>query len=121
MGEITMASKYESKIGQIPCNDQLVYSVLSNLENLQRFMDAIPQDKVKELEITPDAIRMKIDGMAQKFTIRIVEKEENKTIIFILIGLQAPFKGAFLFCGVVEDGALDVNAPKLILRFGEPL
>jgi carbon monoxide dehydrogenase subunit G len=82
MGEITMASKYESKIGQIPCNDQLVYSVLSNLENLQRFMDAIPQDKVKELEITPDAIRMKIDGMAQKFTIRIVEKEEYKTIKF---------------------------------------
>lgn len=77
-----MASKYESKIGQIPYNDQLVYSVLSNLENLQRFMDAIPQDKVKELEITPDAIRMKIDGMAQKFTIRIVEKEEYKTIKF---------------------------------------
>ena len=75
-------SKYESKIGQIPCNDQLVYSVLSNLENLQRFMDAIPQDKVKELEITPDAIRMKIDGLAQKFTIRIVEKEEYKTIKF---------------------------------------
>ena len=77
-----MASKYESKIGQIPRNDQLVYSVLSNLENLQRFMDAIPQDKVKELEITPDAIRMKIDGLAQKFTIRIVEKEEYKTIKF---------------------------------------
>ncbi len=77
-----MASKYESKIGQIPYNDQLVYSVLSNLENLQRFMDAIPQDKVKELEITPDAIRMKIDGLAQKFTIRIVEKEEYKTIKF---------------------------------------
>ena len=77
-----MASKYESKIGKIPYNDQLVYSVLSNLENLQRFMDAIPQDKVKELEITPDAIRMKIDGLAQKFTIRIVEKEEYKTIKF---------------------------------------
>ena len=76
------ATKYESKIGQIPHNDQVVYSVLSNLENLQRFTDVIPKDKVKELEITSDAIRIKIDGLAQKFTIRIVEKEEYKTIKF---------------------------------------
>ena len=77
-----MAAKYESKIGQIPYNDQVVYAVLSNLNNLQRFTDAIPKDKVKELEITTDAIRMKIDGLAQKFTIRIVEKEPCKTIKF---------------------------------------
>lgn len=77
-----MAAKYESKIGQIPYNDQVVYAVLSNLNNLQRFTDAIPKDKVKELEITTDAIRMKIDGLAQKFTIRIVEKEPYKTIKF---------------------------------------
>lgn len=77
-----MAAKYESKIGQIPYNDQMVYAVLSNLNNLQRFTDAIPKDKVKELEITTDAIRMKIDGLAQKFTIRIVEKEPYKTIKF---------------------------------------
>ena len=76
------ATKYESKIGQIPHNDQVVYSGLSNLENLQRFADVIPKDKVKELEITRDAIRIKIDGLAQKFTIRIVEKEEYKTIKF---------------------------------------
>lgn len=77
-----MAAKYESKIGQIPYNDQVVYAVLSNLNNLQRFTDAIPKDKVKELEITTDAIRMKIDGLAQKFTIRIVEREPCKTIKF---------------------------------------
>jgi carbon monoxide dehydrogenase subunit G len=77
-----MAAKYESKIGQIPYNDQVVFAVLSNLNNLQRFTDAIPKDKVKELEITTDAIRMKIDGLAQKFTIRIVEKEPCKTIKF---------------------------------------
>ena len=77
-----MAAKYESKIGQIPYNDQVVYAVLSNLNNLQRFTDAIPKDKVKDLEITTDAIRMKIDGLAQKFTIRIVEKEPYKTIKF---------------------------------------
>lgn len=77
-----MAAKYESKIGQIPYNDQQVFAVLSNLENLQRFSELIPKDKVKELEITSDYIRIKVDGLAQKFTIKIVEKEEHKTIKF---------------------------------------
>ena len=76
------ATKYESKIGQILYNDQVVYAVLSNLENLQRFSEMIPKDKVKEMEITSDYIRIKVDGVAQKFTIRIVEKEEYKTIKF---------------------------------------
>ena len=64
-------AKYESKIGQIPCNQEVVFQVLSNLENLNRFRDLIPQDKVKELEVTTDYIRMQVDGLAQKFTIRI--------------------------------------------------
>ena len=53
MGKIkNMAiTKYESKIGQIPHNDQVVFSVLSNLDNLNRFSDLIPKDKIKELEI----------------------------------------------------------------------
>jgi carbon monoxide dehydrogenase subunit G len=76
------AIKYESKIGQILHSDQKVYAVLSNLENLNRFSELIPKDKVKELEITSDCIRIKVDGLAQKFAIRIVEKEEFKTIKF---------------------------------------
>lgn len=76
------ASKYESKIGQIPYNDEVVFAVLSNLENLNRFADLIPKDKVKELEISSDCIRIKVEGLAQKFAIRVVEKEANKTIKF---------------------------------------
>lgn len=76
------ATKYESKIGQIPYNDQVVYAVLSNLENLNRFSNLIPKNKVKELEITTDCIRIKVDGLAQRFAIRIVEKEACKTIKF---------------------------------------
>lgn len=77
-----MAAQYESKIGQILYNDKQIFAVLSNLENLQRFSEMLPKDKVKDLEITSDYIRMKVDGLAQKFTIRIVEKEEYKTIKF---------------------------------------
>ena len=74
--------KYESKIGQILANDHKVFAVLSNLENINHFRDLIPQDKVKELEISKDRIRMKIDGLGQKIAIAIVDKEEFKTIKF---------------------------------------
>lgn len=82
--------KYESKIGQITANDQKIFAVLSNLENINLFHDLIPEDKVKELEITPDRIRMKVDGLGQKIAIAIVEKEEFKTIKFGAESLPIP-------------------------------
>lgn len=72
--------KYESKIGQIQANAADVFAVLTNLENLQRFADVIPQDKVKELEISRDSIRFKVEGLGPKVTIGIVDQEENKMI-----------------------------------------
>jgi uncharacterized membrane protein len=72
--------KYESKIGQVNASASSVYAVLTNLENLQRFKEVIPQDKIKELEINKDSIRFKVEGLGPKITIKIVEKEENKLI-----------------------------------------
>lgn len=75
-------AKYESKVCSIPNSAENVYRVLSNLENLNRVKDMIPQDKVQEMEITPDSIRMKVDGLGQKITIRIADRIENDTIKF---------------------------------------
>ena len=83
--------KYESKIGQITANDQQVFAVLSNLENINYFRDAIPQDKIKELEVTKERICLKVDGLGQKIAIAIVEKEEYKTIKFGAENLPIPF------------------------------
>jgi hypothetical protein len=75
-------SKYESKVCSIPCDAHTVYSVLSRLDSLERVRDLIPQDKVRELEIMPDCIRMKVDGLGQKICIRIVDRKEDDTIKF---------------------------------------
>ena len=74
--------KYESKIESIPAPISQVYPALSNLSNLERVKDLIPPDKVSEMEISEGAIRMKMDGLGQKITIRIVDKIENDTIKF---------------------------------------
>lgn len=86
-------SKYESKITSAPCSAQQIYRVLSNIENLERVREFIPQDKVQEMEIEPDRVRMKVDGLGQKITIAIVDRIENDTIKFGAEGIpmQANF------------------------------
>lgn len=85
--------KYESKIQSIPAPVDKVYPVLSNMMNLERVRDLIPADKVQEMDITEDAVKFKVDGLAQKVTIRIVDKMENDTIKFGLDNM--PVAGNF--------------------------
>ena len=86
-------SKYESKITSSPCSAAQIYRVLSNMENLERVRDMIPKDKIQELEIEPDRVRMKVDGLGQKITIAIVDRIENDTVKFGLEGI--PMDGNF--------------------------
>ena len=72
-------TKYESKITSAPCSAQQIYRVMSNLQNLERVRDLIPKDKIQEMEIEPDRVRIKVDGLAQKITIAIVDRIENDT------------------------------------------
>lgn len=74
--------KYESKIHSAAASAEQIYKVLSNLNNLNRVKDLIPKDKVQELEISEDYVRMKVDGLGQKIAISIVDKIENDTIKF---------------------------------------
>ncbi|MBR2168640.1 MAG: SRPBCC family protein [Paludibacteraceae bacterium] len=85
--------KYESKIQSIPAPVDKVYPVLSNMMNLERVRDLIPADKVQEMDLTEDAVKFKVDGLAQKVTIRIVDKIENDTIKFGLDNM--PVAGNF--------------------------
>lgn len=84
---IMAETKYESKISSAPCPAAQIYRVLSNLQNIEKVRDLIPQDKVQELEIESDRIRMKVDGLAQKITIAIVDRIENDTVKFGLEGI----------------------------------
>lgn len=73
-------STYESRICSIPSDARSVYSVLSRMDNLNRVKDLLPKDKIQEMEIDEDSIRMKVDGLSQKITVRIVERKDNDTI-----------------------------------------
>lgn len=75
-------TKYESKIVSIPASAASIYGVLGNLENINKVRHLIPEDKVQELEVTQDYIRMKVDGLGPKVVIRVVDRIENDTLKF---------------------------------------
>ena len=51
----------------------------------------IPQDKIRELEVSSDRVRFKVEGLGQKIAIVILEKEEYKTIKFGAENMPIPF------------------------------
>lgn len=75
-------SKYESKICSIPADAHTVYQVLSNIKSLERVRHLIPEDKVQELDIQEDVIRIKVNGLGQKIGIKIVDRQEDRMLKF---------------------------------------
>ena len=73
---------YESHIAKVPADATSIYAVISDLSNLERVRELIPQDKVQEMESAPDYIRIKVDGLGQKIVFRIVDRIENDTVKF---------------------------------------
>ena len=80
--------KYESAVTKVAASTAQIYSVFSNLKNLERVKNMIPQDKVQEMEIEAESVRMKVDGLGQKITILIVDKTENEVIKYGAEGIR---------------------------------
>ena len=74
-------SKFESSIKQIAYPHQSVYNMLSDLTNIERVKDKVPEDKLKDLTFDKDTISISVSPVGQ-ISMRIVERDEPKTIKF---------------------------------------
>lgn len=83
-------SKFESSIREIPYAQQRVYDMLSNLENIERVRDRLPQDKVKGLTFDHDTLAVDVPPVGS-IRLRIVEREEPKCIKFETEQSPLPF------------------------------
>ena len=73
-------SKFESKIKQVPYSQKSVFDMLSDLNNIERVRDRIPEDKIKDLEFDSDSVS--ISSPMGPVTLRVVERDEPKCIKF---------------------------------------
>ena len=82
-------TKFESSVRQIDAPQQKIYDTLSNLENLEKIRDRIPEDKADDLSFDNDSIAVRVNPVGMvKF--KIIEREEPKTIKFEAEGSPVP-------------------------------
>jgi carbon monoxide dehydrogenase subunit G len=79
----------ESSIREIPYPQQAVYDLLSDLGNIDKVKDRIPQDKVENLSFDHDSISIKTQMGAVKLI--IVNREAPKEIKFETAESPLPF------------------------------
>ena len=71
---------YESDIKTISSNEEVVFGILSDLNNLKGILERTPlTDKVKDLEFQTDSCSFAVEGFG-KMGFRIIEREPFKTI-----------------------------------------
>ena len=83
-------SKFESSVKQIPYAQTSVYEKLSDLSNIEKVKDRLPEDKAKDLEFTQDSISVSVAPVG-RIQLKIVEREEPKTIKFETVQSPLPF------------------------------
>ena len=85
-----MTSTFESSIREIQAPQQNVYDMLSNLQNIEKVRDRIPEDKLKDFSFDNDSISINVAPVGS-IRMRIVEREEPKTIKFEAEQSPLPF------------------------------
>ena len=84
-------TKFGGSVKQIPHSQKSVYAMLSDLSNIQRLKDHLPEeatdtdemnkvkDKLKNLSFDQDSLSINVDPIGQ-VSMRIIERDEPKMI-----------------------------------------
>ena len=83
-------TKFESSIKQIPYPVENVYRNISDLSNLERVRDRIPEDKLQEFQFDSDSVQVSVSPVGT-IKLRIIEREENKCVKFETEQSTLPF------------------------------
>lgn len=83
-------TKFESSVKTICASQEAVYAKLSDLNNLEKFKDSMPEDKVKNLSFDSESLTIEVAPVG-KITLNIVEKEPCKCIKFATTTSPLPF------------------------------
>ena len=81
---------FESSIKQVPYAQEAVYKNLSDLTNLEKVRDRVPEDKLQEFSFDQDSVSISVAPVG-KITLRICEREEPKCVKFESVESPLPF------------------------------
>lgn len=71
---------FESTIYKAECNDDEIFRIISDLNNIEKFKNRIP-DQISDLKFDADSCQFSVNPVGE-MGIRIIEREPNKTVKF---------------------------------------
>jgi carbon monoxide dehydrogenase subunit G len=83
-------SKFESSVKQVPYPQQAVYDNISDLRNLEKVRDRVPEDKVKDFSFDQDTLSINVAPVGE-LKLRICDREEPKCVKFETMQSPVPF------------------------------
>ena len=83
-------SKFESSIKQINYPVEDVYRNISDLRNLERVRDRVPEDKLQDFQFDSDSVQVSVAPVGT-IKLRIIEREENRCVKFETEQSPIPF------------------------------
>ncbi len=90
MGLFGNDSKFESSVKLIPYPQQAVYNNLSDLRNLDKIKDRVPEDKINDFTFDEDTVGVNIAPVGE-LKLRICDREEPKCVKFETVQSPVPF------------------------------
>jgi hypothetical protein len=90
MGLFGSESKFESSVKQIPYSQQAVYNNISDLRNLEKVRDRVPEDKVQDFSFDQDTVSLNVAPVGE-LKLRICDREEPKCVKFETVQSPVPF------------------------------
>ena len=98
-------TEFTSEIKQLPYSEETIFEVLSDLNNLEKIRDQIPQDKIKDFSFDKDSCTFNVSPVGNvRFS--IIEREPNSTIKFMAD--QSPI-GVYLWIQLKEMNPQDTR------------
>ncbi len=83
-------AKFESSVKHIPYAVEDVYRNISDLSNLERVRDRVPEDKLNSFSFDRDSVSVSVDPVGD-IHLRIIERDENKCVKFETEQSPLPF------------------------------
>ena len=90
MGLFESESKFESSVKVVPYTQQAVYDNISDLRNLEKVRDRVPEDKVNDFTFDQDTVSLNVAPVGE-LKLRICEREEPKCVKFETVQSPVPF------------------------------
>ena len=73
---LEVKANLESSVKQIPYPQQAVYDNISDLRNLEKVQDRVPEDKVNDFKYDEDTVSLNVAPVGE-LKLRICEREES--------------------------------------------